>query len=220
MIEEFEGLGDLQGQVDALEVSLGGASSMAAGFDSELRRMRAALSETGKDVQTLERGLSQGLRRALDSVVLDGAKLSDALGTIANSVVNSAYSAAVKPVTDHFGGAISQGVGSLVAGMLPFAQGGAFSQGRVMPFADGGVVRGATTFPMRGGTGLMGEAGPEAIMPLARGPDGKLGVRADAGRAVSVVMNIQTPDADSFRKSQSQIAAQMARAMTRGQRNR
>ena len=104
--------------------------------------------------------------------------------------------------------------------MLPFAQGGAFSQGRVMPFADGGVVRGATTFPMRGGTGLMGEAGPEAIMPLARGPDGKLGVRADAGRAVSVVMNIQTPDAESFRKSQSQIAAQMARAMTRGQRNR
>ena len=57
-----------------------------------------ALAETGKDVQTLERGLSRGLRRALDSVVLDGAKLSDALGIVANSVINSAYSAAVKPV--------------------------------------------------------------------------------------------------------------------------
>ena len=84
----------------------------------------------------------------------------------------------------------------------------------------GGVVRGPVTFPMRGGTGLMGEAGPEAIMPLSRGSDGKLGVRAEGGRAVHVVMNISTPDADSFRRSQSQIAAQMGRAMQRGQRNR
>jgi lambda family phage tail tape measure protein len=156
----------------------------------------------------------------LDGLVLDGAKLSDALETVANSMINTAYSAAVKPVTDHFGGMIAKGIGGLFEGMMPFAQGGAFSQGRVMPFADGGVVRGPVTFPMRGGTGLMGEAGPEAIIPLSRGSDGKLGVRAEGGRAVHAVMNISTPDADSFRRSQSQIAAQMGRAMQRGQRNR
>ena len=76
------------------------------------------------------------------------------------------------------------------------------------------------TFPMRGGTGLMGEAGPEAIMPLARGPDGKLGVRGGGGGSVSVVMNISTPDAQSFQSSQGQIAAQMSRALSRGNRNR
>ena len=219
-MDEIDGLGDLQAQVEALELSLGGAAGMAAGFDSELRRMRSAMAETGKDVQVLERGLSRGLRRALDGLVLDGAKLSDALETVANSMINTAYSAAVKPVTDHFGGMIAKGIGGLFEGMMPFAQGGAFSQGRVMPFADGGVVRGPVTFPMRGGTGLMGEAGPEAIMPLSRGSDGKLGVRAEGGRAVHVVMNISTPDADSFRRSQSQIAAQLGRAMQRGQRNR
>ena len=219
-MDEIDGLGDLQAQVEALELSLGGAAGMAAGFDSELRRMRSAMAETGKDVQVLERGLSRGLRRALDGLVLDGAKLSDALETVANSMINTAYSAAVKPVTDHFGGMIAKGIGGLFEGMMPFAQGGAFSQGRVMPFADGGVVRGPVTFPMRGGTGLMGEAGPEAIMPLSRGSDGKLGVRAEGGRAVHVVMNISTPDAESFRRSQSQIAAQMGRAMQRGQRNR
>ena len=59
----------------------------------------------------------------------------------------------------------------------PHAKGGGFAQGRVMPFATGGIVSGATLFPMRGGrTGLMGEAGPEAIMPLARGADGRLGL--------------------------------------------
>jgi len=89
-----------------------------------------------------------------------------------------------------------------------------------MPFARGGVVSGPTTFPMRGGTGLMGEAGPEAIMPLARGADGKLGVRGGGGQAVNVTMNIATPDVQGFQRSQGQIAAQMARVLGRGQRNR
>jgi phage-related minor tail protein len=75
---------------------------------------------------------------------------------------------------------------------------------------------------MRGGTGLMGEAGPEAILPLRRGPDGRLGVEAPGGgrSAVTVNMTIQTPDAESFRRSRTQIAAEMSRALARGARNR
>jgi phage-related minor tail protein len=65
----------------------------------------------------------------------------------------------------------------------------------------------------------MGEAGPEAIMPLTRGADGKLGVRAGGGGAVQVTMNISTPDAAGFQRSQSQIAAEMSRAIQRGRRN-
>ena len=96
-------------------------------------------------------------------------------------MIRTTYNAAMRPVTDHFGGLISEGVGSVVEGILPFANGAPFSQGKVMPFAQGGVVTSATAFPMLGGTGLMGEAGPEAIMPLARGADGKLGVRGNGG---------------------------------------
>lgn len=66
------------------------------------------------------------------------------------------------------------------------ANGGVHSRGNVVPFANGGVVNGPTLFPMSGGTGLMGEAGPEAIMPLKRGKDGKLGV---AGGSTTVVQN-------------------------------
>ena len=72
---------------------------------------------------------------------------------------------------------------------------------------------------MAGGAGLMGEAGPEAIMPLTRGPDGTLGVRSSGGGS-TVVMNISTPDAQSFQRSRSQIAAQMSRALSSGARNR
>jgi len=217
---ERNGIEALDDQADALEDSLGAAAGMAAGFDSELRRMRESLSATGRDVATLERGLSRGLRRAFDGVVLDGMKLSDALETVARSMIQTTYSAAIKPVTDHFGGLLASGVGGLVQGMLPFADGGSFSQGRVMPFANGGVVSGPVSFPMRGGLGLMGEAGPEAIMPLTRGSDGKLGVRSASGGGVSVVMNITTPDVQGFQRSQGQIAAQMSRALGRGNRNR
>ncbi|KPP85499.1 MAG: hypothetical protein HLUCCO07_00235 [Rhodobacteraceae bacterium HLUCCO07] len=218
---EIDGLDALETQVDALERSLGDATGVAAGFEVELKRIRGTMAQTGQDVATLERGLSRGLRRAFDGVLLDGAKLSDALDTVARSMINATYNAAVKPVTDHVGGLLAQGVGSLMGGLFPFAEGAPFSQGRVMPFANGGVVGGPTYFPMRGGTGLMGEAGPEAIMPLTRGSDGKLGVRTEGGgRPVQVVMNITTPDAGSFRRSEAQIAAQMGRAIARGQRNR
>lgn len=216
-----EGFDDLQERGEALGDALGDAATMAGAFDGQMKRIRAAFAETGKDVATLERGMSSGLRKAFDGVVLDGMSLSGALDVLKNSMIQTAYAAAIKPVTDHFGGMLANTVGGFVKGILPFADGGSFAQGRVMPFANGGVVSSPTMFPMRGGTGLMGEAGPEAIMPLARGADGKLGVRTQGGgRAVNVVMNISTPDVQGFRRSQGQIAAQMSRALGRGNRNR
>lgn len=211
---------DLRDQAAGLEDSLGAAAGMAASFEAELRRMREALGATGKDVATLERGFSRGLRRAFDGVLLDGMKLSDALDVLARSMIQTTYTSAIKPVTDHFGNLLGDGVTRLVQGLLPFADGGSFAQGRVMPFANGGVVGGPTRFPMRGGFGLMGEAGPEAIMPLTRGADGKLGVRSAGSAAVNVVMNISTPDVSGFQRSQGQIAAQLSRALGRGARNR
>lgn len=213
---EIDGLDGLQDQVDALETSLGTATNMAAGFEKELRRVQATMGETALDVAALEKGMSRGLRKAFDGVILDGMNLSDALRTVAQSMINTVYAAAVKPVTDHLGSTLT----NVITDILPFAKGGSFSQGRVMPFANGGVVSGPTTFPMRGGTGLMGEAGPEAIMPLSRGADGKLGVRMQGQGSATVVMNITTPDVEGFRRSQSQIAAQMGRALGRGQRIR
>lgn len=76
----------------------------------------------------------------------------------------------------------TSGTNLLFDTIWPFEKGGAVQGGRVLAYARGGVVGGPTTFPMAGGnTGLMGEAGPEAIMPLKRGPDGRLGVHASGG---------------------------------------
>lgn len=81
------------------------------------------------------------------------------------------------------GGGWIGALGSIFTG--GFAKGGAFSGGNeITAFAKGGVVNKPTLFPMAKGAGLMGEAGPEAVMPLARGPNGVLGVRSHGGAGV------------------------------------
>lgn len=214
-------IAELTDQIAALEATLGGTVGMVSAFDGELTRMQQSLVFTGQEVNSLASGFSGGLRRAFDGVVFDGMKLSDALKGVARSMSETVFNTAMKPVQNAVGGFLANGVNALLSGVMPFAKGAAFSQGRVMPFAKGGVVSQATSFPMRGGTGLMGEAGPEAIMPLARGADGRLGVQAaGGGRPFTVVMNITTPDVQGFQRSQSQIAAEALRALARGQRNR
>ncbi|MFC3180086.1 phage tail tape measure protein [Cypionkella sinensis] len=212
---------ELQDQIAALEATLSGTTGMVGAFEGELSRMRETMVFTGREVNVLSSGIGGGLRRAFDGLVFDGAKLSDALKSVAKSLADTVYSIAMRPVQNALGGAIASGLGGLMSGIMPFEKGGSFAQGRVMPFAKGGVVSQATPFAMRGGQGLMGEAGPEAIMPLARGADGRLGVQTTGGaRAVTVVMNITTPDVQGFQRSQTQIAAQAQRMLARGQRNR
>ena len=216
-----DALDGLAAQTAALEQSLGGAQAMTAAFDAELGRMRDSMVFTGREVSSLSTSIGGGLRRAFDGLVFDGIKLSDALKTVARTMADSVYNIALRPVQQAVGGAVANGLNGLLSGLFPFEKGAGFAQGRVMPFARGGVVSSPTTFPMRGGRGLMGEAGPEAILPLTRGPDGRLGVQSQGGgRAVTIVMNVTTPDVQGFARSQSQIAAQMSRALSRGERNR
>lgn len=98
------------------------------------------------------------------------------------------------PLGGALGNVLSSGIGSIFGGttqtsaMIASANGNAFGRGNVIPFAKGGIVNGPMTFPMPKGMGMMGEAGPEAVMPLKRGPDGKLGVQSSGG-GTTVVIN-------------------------------
>ncbi len=86
-------------------------------------------------------------------------------------------------------GTIGKAAGG-IAGLFKNADGNAFLNGRIVPFANGGVVSSPSTFPMAGNrTGLMGEAGPEAIMPLKRTSNGELGVQAMTQPATINVYN-------------------------------
>ncbi|WP_371832201.1 phage tail tape measure protein [Paracoccus benzoatiresistens] len=207
--------------LDELDEGFSHTSRMTAAFEAELERLRRSMTVTAREVGSLSSGIEGGLRRSFDGLIFDGDKLSEALKGIGRSIADTVFSMAMKPVENALAGSLAQGMGGMLAGALPFAKGGAFVQGRVMPFAKGGVVSQPTHFPMRGATGLMGEAGPEAIMPLRRGADGRLGVAAAGGgaRPMNVTVNVTTPDVAGFKRSQSQIAAQLGRVLARGERN-
>lgn len=207
--------------LERLDEEFGQSGKMTAEFEAELARLRQSMVFTSREIGTLSSGIESGLRHAIDGLIFDGLKLSDALKGIGKSIADTVFSIATKPVEQALAGGIAGGMTGMLSSAMPFADGGTFVQGRVMPFARGGVVASPTHFPMRGGTGLMGEAGPEAIMPLQRGADGRLGVAAAGGskRSVNVNINVTTPDVAGFQRSQSQIAAQVGRALARGDRN-
>jgi lambda family phage tail tape measure protein len=84
------------------------------------------------------------------------------------------------------------------------ALGNAFTGGKVTAFANGGIVGGPTLFPMANGAGLMGEAGPEAVMPLARDSSGRLGVRSGGGGSVVQVNVVNQATADGYQATATQ----------------
>lgn len=78
------------------------------------------------------------------------------------------------------------------------AYGNAFSGGNVVPFARGGLLSQPTVFGMaNGGSGVAGEAGSEAVLPLKRGLDGKLGVGGGGSGEVSITIIDQRSGGDS-----------------------
>ena len=102
----------------------------------------------------------------------------------------------MKPILGSIGSMFSPGGGPTFAG--EYANGGAFDQSGITAFANGGIVNRPTMFKFAKGTGLMGEAGPEAIMPLQRGSDGKLGVIANGGGgSTSVVVNVNVESGET-----------------------
>jgi len=165
------------------------------------------------DLEGLADAFGSQLTGALKAAAIGGKELDDILRRVALNLAGMALNEGLAPLQSMFGSFFS----GLLGGIMPFEKGGV--PGRVTPFAAGGVVAAPTYFGMRGGLGLMGEAGAEAILPLQRGADGRLGVASGGGQAApTIVFNVTAPDAASFRKSEAQISAMLARAASRGMR--
>lgn len=174
---------------------------------SRLERQIALINEA-KEAEKERKMLMQTVERSFESgfmSIIDGTQsVKDAFRSMARDIIAELYRILV----------VKQLVRA-ATGFFGFADGGVFQGGsQVQAFADGGVVGGPTFFPMSGGkTGLMGEAGPEAIMPLKRGKNGKLGVEASGESGnVTVVQNFSfsANGDDSVKKIIAQEAPKIA----------
>ena len=191
--------------------------------DTEATASTDTLKSLGAEMKSLEKlskQLGSAISGAFASGISGGKRFEDVLRGLGQRFIDIGLRAAFKPLGTALAGGIEQlmkgGFGQISS--LFSGGGGAGQPLNILPFADGGVVGTPSFFPAGRSIGLMAERGAEAIMPLARGPDGKLGVGASGGRGVSVTVNIAAQDVDSFRRGEAQISAALARAVQRGQR--
>ncbi len=203
-----------------LETSAGDAASAG----SDLEKVLNGLSAQTNTLALNANAFASAMTRAFTQAASGGKQFDDVLKSLALRMSSLALAAAFKPIASGLSTGITDGLNKLFGGL--FSSGAAKpttagALGAIKPFAAGGVIGTPTYFPLAtGGLGLAGEAGPEAIMPLTRGPDGRLGVAMNGGGAApNVVVQISTPDASSFRRSEAYITGQIARAVARGQRS-
>lgn len=128
---------------------------------------------------------------------------SSLANSIISDIIRMQSRAAVSGIMDkvssllgsYFGGSSSSstGLSSLPASVnKTYALGGVESSASLSAYS-GGIYSSPQLFKFAHGAGVFGEAGPEAIMPLKRGSDGKLGVSSNGDRGeVTVIINNQS----------------------------
>jgi len=203
---------DIEGFNEAIVDSMG--ETGAAGSIRQATEAAKDMTEVLKKQKQVADSIGESFAANFETVIFQSQSAKDALNAFFEEVIRQTFRILV---TQQIASAISTGLsgGFGGAGGPTVAKGGVFSGGRMTTFAHGGIVNGPTTFPLSGGrTGLMGEAGPEAIIPLRRGPGGRLGVEApERGQAVTVNMTVIASDADSFRRSKRQILGGIKRSV-------
>lgn len=172
------------------------------------------LKELGDIIEnTFEKMLSEDIQRALYGI-MGGAPNGSGGGASLFDSIGSFFGGGGGGLTDMF-----SGVGDFFSGLFS-AKGNAFVNGRpVTAFANGGILDRPTFFGMQGGgVGVGGEAGTEAIMPLRRLGNGRLGIEAAGGGGAVFAPTISVVvtgggDASLAQKIKAEVAEQMDESM-------
>jgi len=151
-------------------------------------QMQSKLKSFNHSIKTIQESMAdvvvkgiKGMEDALVNFVMTG-KLN--FKNLANSIISDMARIVIQQT-------ITKPFTNFISGIFGNANGNAFVDGKVQKYAYGGVVNKPTIFPMANGIGLMGEAGyPEAILPLRRGSNGKLGVQSTGGSIGNIVVNV------------------------------
>jgi hypothetical protein len=189
-------------EVERLNVLYSSGSLSLEDYTRKLFQLRETLAQTdGRAIslQNAAQGIGQAFGSALDSAVVDFNNLHDVAITLLKDIQRAIFQSFVsKPITNSItnllGGAgglfnsfLGNSAGTWAQGttVTKSDKGNVFRYGRVVPHALGDILSKSVAFPMAGNNvGTAAESHSEAIMPIARGPDGKLGVMStgDSGK--------------------------------------
>ena len=211
----------LQAQVNAITMRMAAQPAIIAGLENELdvtRQIKKAREDAeGRDVG---RGVRDGVKGYMEEIGTLAQGIEQVTGNALSGLEDqllefvttgkAAFNELAASILKDMSRIIIQQMvlKPLLTGLFPGitanAVGNVYGPTGLVPFASGGIVNSPTLFQFAGGTGLMGEAGPEAIVPLRRGKDGKLGiVSTGGGGSTSVVVNVnmQTGESDTTASS-------------------
>lgn len=194
-----------------------GAAAPISAVSDELKNILAQAPQAAASIASI--GTSQtaaltamsGTSGVIASAMGGYASAATAAGQLAASltqaaIAQAAYSAALVPIAGAVLAPVAATATGAAIGTANILASAGMLASRVTAFADGGIVDKPTYFPMKGSRmGLMGEAGTEAIMPLRRTPDGRLGVEAQVQQPNITIYNqsgasvetVQRPDGDT-----------------------
>lgn len=196
----------LQESIDVLNRAFFDGTIGVEQYDEAIANLTEGSATGLEKTKSLAEDLGLTFTSAFEDAIVEGEKLSDVLKGLEKDII--------RIVTRKM---VTEPLGNFVTGAL-----------EGFGFADGGIMTGAGPLSLKkyasGGIAstpqlaLFGEGSqPEAFVPL---PDGRrIPVAMEGGGGTTVVMNITTPDANSFRASQGQITAQYASALQRARRN-
>jgi hypothetical protein len=174
--------------------------------EEALKNLKQTTSDTAKFMEEIWSETARNMQNAFSDFFYDA--ITGQLKTLEDYILSFANSMA-RTLSNILSGMLWQGIftmfpmgggGGGATGPSPgwwTKHGAAFGPQGKLSFAQGGVVDKPTIFPFASGVGMMGEAGPEAILPLTRTSGGDLGVKSE-GSGNTIVMNINAMDSESF----------------------
>ena len=185
--------------IDYVREALNNAKVETKGFKESFKELYDSVTDLNTNLSTYAVGAIDRLSDSFVDLMVTG---KATFGELARSILQDIQRMILKailfqtifsPLKNFLGladgGVVSEGATGEVTMASFNAKGNVFAKNKIVPYAYGGIVNKPTLFPMANGMGLMGEAGPEAIMPLKRAANGKLGVQSSGGMG-NIVVNV------------------------------
>jgi len=182
------------------------------GIEDAVDTLTITVEEQGKKIDEYMEGVRQGIQGYVDGLGDVAGEMKKAVGNalqgLEDQLVNFVTTGklafkdlARSIIADMTRIVVRQQILKPILGAFGFnptenALGNVYAKNGIQKFARGGIVDKPTVFPFSKGVGLMGEAGPEAILPLRRGKGGRLGVESSGTTNTSVVVNVDASGTD------------------------
>lgn len=199
------------------KLELGFIEHYVRDLDTTLPKVPDVIKPWSKEINAAKEAFTVFAQSAVDSlkkVIKSGGDLGKTISSAFKDIAKNYLNSQIEKIFNSLGKVLSKSsnpVMSFIGGLFTKknAMGGVYDSPSLSAYS-GGVYDSPRMFAFANGAGVFAEAGPEAIMPLTRGSDGKLGVRASGGGSEPTHIRVYVDQDGNWQAAVQQIAAGVA----------